>query len=74
MDFRVYFVSEIGRPALISRSTVTPAGETSDLASHQEIAPQNIKFDGGRKGYRIGKQFLPVFEHTRNALRGSATR
>jgi len=63
IDFRLYFFGEIGRPDLISRFGVAPAGATRDLALYREIAPQNIEFDGSGKVYRIGKQFVPLFEH-----------
>ncbi len=63
IDFRLYFFGEIGRPDLTSRFGVAPAGATRDLALYREIAPQNIEFDGSGKVYRIGKQFVPLFEH-----------
>jgi len=57
IDFRLSFMGEIGRPDLASRFGVAPAGATRDLALYREIAPQNIKFDGSSKIYRIGKEF-----------------
>ncbi len=63
IDFRLYFFGEIGRPDLIDRFGVAPAGATRDLALYREIAPQNIEFDGSNKIYRIGKDFAPLFEH-----------
>ena len=63
IDFRLYFFGEIGRPDLISRFGVAPAGATRDLAQYREIAPQNIIFDASSKIYRIGQVFSPVFNH-----------
>lgn len=63
IDFRLYFMGEIGRPDLASRFGLAPAGATRDLALYREIAPQNIEFDGSNKIYRIGKTFSPIFEH-----------
>ncbi|MDR1888086.1 MAG: WYL domain-containing protein [Zoogloeaceae bacterium] len=63
IDFRLYFLGEIGRPDLIDRFGVAPAGATRDLALYREIAPKNIEFDGSSKVYRIGKPFAPLFEH-----------
>jgi hypothetical protein len=63
VDFRLYFFGEIGRPDLIDRFGVAPAGATRDLALYREIAPQNITFDGSHKIYRIGPTFSPLFEH-----------
>lgn len=63
IDFRLYFFGEIGRPDLIERFGVAPAGATRDLAQYREIALQNIEFDGSNKIYLIGKTFSPIFEH-----------
>lgn len=63
VEFRLYFMGEVGRPDLTSRFGVAPAGATRDLALYREIAPENIEFDGSSKVYRIGKSFSPVFEH-----------
>jgi predicted DNA-binding transcriptional regulator YafY len=63
VEFRLYFMGEVGRPDLTSRFGVAPAGATRDLALYREIAPNNIEFDGSSKIYRIGKTFSPVFEH-----------
>ncbi len=63
IDFRLYFMGEIGRPDVANRFAVAPAGATRDLALYREIAPQNIEFDGSNKIYRIRKAFLPIFEH-----------
>jgi len=63
IDFRLYFFGEIGRPDLIERFGVAPAGATRDLALYREIVPHNITFDGSNKIYRIGQAFFPLFEH-----------
>ena len=63
IDFRLYFFGEIGRPDLIARFGVAPAGATRDLALYREVAPQNITFDGSNKIYRIGQAFSPLFNH-----------
>lgn len=63
VEFRLYFMGEIGRPDLAVRFGVAPAGATRDLALYREIAPHNIEFDGSSKVYRIGKAFSPIFEH-----------
>lgn len=63
IDFRLYFFGEIGRPDLIERYGVAPAGATRDLALYRKIAPQNITFDGSNKIYRIGQTFSPLFDH-----------
>lgn len=64
IDFRLYFMGEVGRPDLTNRFGVAPAGATRDFAQYREIAPQNIEFDGSSKIYRIGEDFSPVFQHS----------
>jgi hypothetical protein len=63
IDFRLYFMGEVGRPDLANRFGVAPAAATRDLALYREVAPQNIEFDGSSKIYRIGKAFAPLFDH-----------
>jgi hypothetical protein len=72
IDFRLYFFGEIGRPDLIERFGVAPAGATRDLALYREIAPHNITFDGSNKIYRIGQAFSPLFEHIAACSVGAA--
>lgn len=63
IDFRLYFMGEVGRPDLANRFGMAPAAATRDLALYREVAPQNIAFDGSSKTYRIGKAFAPLFDH-----------
>lgn len=63
IDFRLYFFGEIGRPDLIERFGVAPAGATRDLALYREAAPHNITFDSSNKIYRISQSFSPLFGH-----------
>lgn len=64
IDFRLYFIGDIGRPDLASRFGIAPAAATRDLALYREVAPKNIEFDGSNKIYRIGKAFTPLFDHS----------
>ncbi|MEX5748411.1 WYL domain-containing protein [Massilia sp. X63] len=63
LEFRLYFMGEIGRPDLSARFGVAPAGATRDIAMYRELAPQNIDFDNSSKTYRISSEFAPIFEH-----------
>lgn len=63
IDFRLYFLGEVGRPDLATRFGLAPAAATRDLALYRDVAPQNIEFDGSNKIYRIGKAFSPLFDH-----------
>jgi len=64
LEFRLYFMGEIGRPDLSARFGVAPAGATRDIAMYRELAPQNIDFDNSSKTYRISREFAPIFEHS----------
>jgi predicted DNA-binding transcriptional regulator YafY len=63
LEFRLYFMGEIGRPDLSARFGVAPAGATRDIAMYRELAPRNIDFDNSSKTYRISSEFVPIFEH-----------
>jgi hypothetical protein len=63
LEFRLYFMGEIGRPDISARFGVAPAGATRDIATYRELAPQNINFDNSSKTYRISSTFSPIFEH-----------
>jgi len=73
IDFRLYFLGEVGRPDLAGRFGVAPAGATRDLALYREIAPKNIEFDASTKTYKIGRQFDPVFNHAPRRVLSSLT-
>jgi hypothetical protein len=63
LEFRLYFMGEIGRPDLSARFGVAPAGATRDIAMYRELAPHNIDFDNSSKTYRVSSEFAPIFEH-----------
>lgn len=42
IDFRLYFMGEVGRPDLASRFGVAPAGATRDLALYREIGRAHV--------------------------------
>lgn len=63
LEFRLYFIGEIGRPDLSARFGVAPAGATRDIAMYRELAPKNIDFHNSSKTYRISSEFVPIFEH-----------
>ena len=63
LEFRLYFMGEIGRPDLSARFGVAPAGATRDIAMYRELAPENIDFHNSSKTYRISSGFVPIFEH-----------
>ncbi|WP_228896548.1 helix-turn-helix transcriptional regulator [Pseudoduganella aquatica] len=63
LEFRLYFMGEVGRPDISARFGLAPAGATRDIALYRELAPQNIDFDSSSKTYRISAKFEPIFAH-----------
>lgn len=63
IEFRLYFLGEVGRSDLMRRFGVAPAGATRDFALYKDLFPSNIGFNGATKTYVIGEHFTPAFEH-----------
>lgn len=63
IEFRLYFLGEVGRSDLMQRFGVAPAGATRDFALYKDLFPENISFNGATKTYVIGENFTPAFEH-----------
>lgn len=68
LEFRLYFMGEVGRPDLSSRFGVALAGATRDIAMYRELAPKNIDFHNSSKTYRISNEFVPIFEHPKERV------
>lgn len=68
IEFRLYFLGDIGRADLIRRFGVAPAGATRDFALYRSLLPDNIEFDGAAKTYVIGKHFVPAFNHVQERV------
>lgn len=63
IDFRLYFLGELGRADVTNRFGTALAGATRDIALYREIAPTNLEFEGRTKLYRPSPVFRPVFDH-----------
>lgn len=63
IDFRLYFLGELGRADVTNRFGTAPAGATRDIALYREIAPANLEFEGRTKLYRPSPVFQPIFDH-----------
>lgn len=63
IEFRLYFLGEVGRGDLIKRFGVAPAAATRDFALYKELFPDNIEFDTTSKTYVVRDSFRPAFEH-----------
>lgn len=64
IEFRLYFMGEVRRAELGLRFGTASAAATRDLALYKELAPENLTLDGSSKTYRIGTNFLPLFDHS----------
>jgi predicted DNA-binding transcriptional regulator YafY len=74
IEFRLWFLGDVGRPDLIDRFGIAPAVATRDLASYREAAPENIDFDGSRKVYVPSPDFSPIFEHDADRVLSALSR
>lgn len=63
IEFRLYFLGNVGRADLMKRFGVAPAGATRDFALYRSLLPDNIDFDNITKTYVIGQRFTPAFNH-----------
>jgi hypothetical protein len=63
IDFRLYFLGDLGRSDVTSRFGTGPAGATRDIALYREIAPSNVAFSGREKVYVPSETFRPLFDH-----------
>lgn len=63
IEFRLYFLGEVGRGDLMKRFGVAPAGATRDFALYKDLFPDNISFNNVSKIYVIQESFTPAFEH-----------
>lgn len=66
IDFRLYFLGELSRTALMRRFAIGGAGATRDIALYKQLAPTNLELDGSVKVYRPTKTFTPCFAHPVN--------
>lgn len=64
IDFRVYFLGEIGRGDLVSRFGIGEAAATRDITLYRELAPKNLEYDTQAKSYVISDSFKPLFDYS----------
>lgn len=63
IEFRLFFLGEVGRQDIIQRFSVAPAVATRDFAQYKEAFPNNISFNSKNKSYVLGHDFYPAFKH-----------
>lgn len=68
IEFRLYFLGEVGRADLMKRFGVAPAGATRDFALYKDLFPENIGFDNVSKTYVIRESFIPAFKHVQERV------
>lgn len=64
IDFRTYFLGEVGRGDLVSRFGIGEAAATRDISLYRELAPRNLEYNTKAKSYVIAPDFMPVFEYS----------
>ena len=61
IENRLWWVGELNRSDLVTRFGISPPQATNDLALYQKLAPTNVRYDGKKKLYVCGEEFLPLF-------------
>ncbi len=64
IDFRTYFLGEIGRSDLIARFGIGEAAATRDITLYRELVPANLDYDTKLKSYVKSGSFKPLFEYS----------
>lgn len=64
IDFRTYFLGEIGRSDLVGRFGIGEAAATRDITLYRELAPANLDYDTKLKSYVKSASFNPLFEYS----------
>lgn len=63
IDFRAYFLGDVGRSDLIKRFGIKSAAATRDIIIYNECAPDNLSYDTKTKSYLRADTFTPLFEY-----------
>ena len=64
IDFRAYFLGEIGRSDLVARFGIGEAAATRDITLYRELVPANLDYDTKLKSYVKSESFTPLFEYS----------
>jgi len=64
IDFRAYFLSEVGRGDLVARFGIGAAAATRDITLYRELAPSNLDYDTKIRSYVKSKSFHPLFVYS----------
>lgn len=61
IEFRAYWHGRLNRSDLIDRFGVSQTQASQDFKAYQELAPDNLAYDGVEKTYRCARSFRPAF-------------
>ena len=64
IDFRTYFLGEIGRSDLVSRFGIGEAAATRDITLYKELTSKNLEYDTKARSYVMSEAFRPLFEYS----------
>ncbi len=64
IDFRTYFLGEIGRSDIVSRFGIGEAAATRDITLYRELAHKNLEYDTKAKSYVMSEAFRPLFVYS----------
>ena len=64
IDFRAYFLGEIGRSDLVSRFGIGEAAATRDITLYRELAPKNLEYDTKARSYVMSEVFSSLFDYS----------
>ncbi len=63
IDFRTYFLGEVGHSYLVARFGVGEAAATRDITLYRGLAPSNLDYDTKLNSYVKSGSFTPLFEY-----------
>ena len=63
IDFRAWFIGQVGRSDLVARFGMGEAAATRDLALYRELAPKNLVYSAKTKLYLATSAFNPIYQH-----------
>jgi predicted DNA-binding transcriptional regulator YafY len=61
IEFRAYWHGRLNRSDLMDQFGVSPTQVSQDIKAYQEVAPDNLVYDGTDKTYRCAPGFTPKF-------------
>jgi hypothetical protein len=63
IDFRLFFLGDVGRHDLMKRFGLAEAAATRDLADYKKRAESNLEYDTKAKLYKATSDFKPLFDY-----------